>query len=63
MLTVITPLYYFKDEPVHLLVVGNTIIELTYDPCHQTQNDSDSDEGPVPRVRSVHRGYAQKDED
>ena len=37
--------------------------ELTYDPSHQTQDDSDGDEGPVPVVRSVHRGHAQKDED
>ncbi len=41
----------------------NTAVKLTYDPRHQTQNDSDGDEGPVPVVRSVHCGHAQKDED
>lgn len=38
----------------------NTVVELTYDTCHQTKKDSDGDEGPVPGVRSVHCGHTQK---
>lgn len=36
---------------------------LTYDASHQTQNDRDGHEGPVPVVLAPHRRYAQKDKD
>ena len=36
---------------------------LTYDACHQAEDDGDGDEGPVPGVIAVHRGHAQEDED
>lgn len=52
------PLYVFEE-----VVRKNTAVELTYDPCHQTQNDCDGDEGPVPDVIAAHRCNAQKDED
>lgn len=69
MLTDISRLYSIgthpSTAPFHLCeeLVRIIAVELTYDPCHQTQNDSDGDECPVPGVRSIHRGHTQKDED
>lgn len=37
--------------------------ELTYHTSHQTQNQSDADEGPVPAMRAAHRHNTQKNED
>lgn len=45
------------------MLCESTAVELTYDPCHQTQNDRDRDEGPVPGVLAAHRRHAKKDED
>lgn len=36
---------------------------LTYDSRHQTQDDGDGHEGPVPVVFAPDRGHAQEDED
>ena len=36
---------------------------LTHDTRHQTQDDGDHHEGPVPGVGAGHRGHAQEDED
>lgn len=39
------------------------LVVLTYDPCHQTQNNCDRDKGPVPGVIAAHCCNTQKDED
>lgn len=47
---------------VYFLDFENTALELTHDSCHQTKNDGDCDEGPVPIVMTADCGHTQKDE-